>query len=286
MQFKTRTLQIDSRYKKVARRMWINISSGLHCLMTLLFLTHSAQALALLQSPSKDNASHVSTATAHIAVASNFIRPMQALQAEFEKDGQYKLTVSFASSGKIYAQIIHGAPFDVFLSADTEKPEALESKSIIISGERFVYAQGQLVLWSSSPGESDLLTKLRQNDFNKLALANPRFAPYGQAAVSALRNLSLEQSTKTQWVMGESISQTFQFVASGNADLGFIAYSQLPSSGQYVLVDPLLYAPINQEAVMLKRAAQNLAAKAFFDFLKSNVAADIIKANGYRVIEK
>lgn len=219
-----------------------------------------------------------------VAVASNFIKPMQQLKAQFEQQTSFKVIVSYSASGKLYAQILHGAPYDVFLSADQSKPEELVKQQKVSSNRRFTYARGKLLLWSASPQLVNNTPEiLATNAFRKVALANPKFAPYGQAAVDVLTNLSLLEQTQDKWVMGESISQTYQFVATGNADIGFISYSQKPDYGSYWLIPPTLYKPIQQDAVLLRSAEKNSAAVAFFEFLKSNEAKNIIQSHHYTV---
>jgi len=219
-----------------------------------------------------------------VAVASNFIKPMQQLKAQFEQQTSIKVIVSYSASGKLFAQIVNGAPYDVFLSADQSKPDELIKRDKVNVNRRFTYARGKLVLWSSTPqlinNTPDIL---ESNGFRKIALANPKFAPYGQAAIDVLTHLSLLEQTKPKWVMGESISQTYQFVATGNADIGFIAYSQKPNHGSYWLIPSILYKPIQQDAVLLRSAEKNSAAIAFFEFLKSNEAKNIIQSHHYTV---
>jgi molybdate transport system substrate-binding protein len=231
-----------------------------------------------------DKPKQVSADQARIAVASNFIKPMQQLLIEFESQTPHKLIVSYSASGKLYAQIMNGAPFDLFLSADQEKPEKLIKQLKANPRNHFTYASGKLVLWSSKAdfinSSSDVLV---ENQFRKLALANPKFAPYGLAAVDVLQNLELLKLSKPKWVLGESISQTFQFVATGNADLGFISYSQKPELGSFWEIPENLYAPIKQNVILLKKGEQNPAAVAFFEFLKSNTAKNIIQSHHYKV---
>ncbi|MCU4677677.1 molybdate ABC transporter substrate-binding protein [Catenovulum sp. 2E275] len=226
--------------------------------------------------------------TVHIAIAANFTSAMKQIAQEFEKDTGHKTILSFASSGKIYAQIQHGAPFDVFLSADQTKPIALEKANLTVVKSRFTYAIGALALWST---KADLinnqLTVLHNNQFNKLSLANPKLAPYGTAAVETLTHLQLKQTTQHKWVLGENIAQAYQFVASGNADLGFVALSQIMDKGHikggsYYLVPDELYSPIKQDAVLLKSAQDNPAALALLDYLQSEKAQLIIKGYGYK----
>lgn len=221
---------------------------------------------------------------ATVAVASNFIPVMKELIIYFERNSNYDIRVSYSASGKLYAQIVNGAPFDVFLSADQLKPKQLIAEKQALAEHRFTYAIGQLVLWSAN---ADLLDNtpqaLLESRFRKLALANPKFAPYGMAALDVLSHLDIHEQTKAKWVQGESISQTYQFIATGNADLGFISFSQKPTTGSYWEIPANFYQAIRQDAVLLKKGEQNEAAVAFFEFLKSNEAKNIIQSHHYKV---
>ncbi|WP_295872026.1 molybdate ABC transporter substrate-binding protein [uncultured Zhongshania sp.] len=226
-----------------------------------------------------------------VAVASNFTAAMRQLGDEFEETTGHSLNVSYGSSGKFYAQIRHGAPFQVFLSADQTKPEALIKEGLVTPKNRFTYAVGALALWSS---KSDFVDEngevLRSGHFNKLALANPLLAPYGIAALDVLRHLSLENSTRNSWVKGENIAQTYQFVSTGNADIGFVAVSQIMENGELKsgsawIVPPKLYRPIKQDAVLLKAGENSVAATEFIAFLKSEKAKTIIRTFGYGLVE-
>lgn len=226
--------------------------------------------------------------TVIVAVAANFTGPMKEIASEFEKETGYKTQLAFASSGKFFAQIKNGAPFQVFLSADGKKPEKLEQDGFAVPGSRFTYAFGSLVLWSANPDLVDPEGEILQtNHFSHLALANPKLAPYGVAAQQTLENLDLWDELKDKRVMGENIAQTLQFVATGNAELGLVALSQVMKDGKLIggsswLVPSELYRPIRQDAVLLSTGKDNVAAKALLDYLKSNKAADIIKAYGYQ----
>ena len=223
-----------------------------------------------------------------VAVASNFAAPMTDIAAAFERQSGHEVQLAFGSSGKLFAQISHGAPFEVFFSADRDKPEALERKGLAVESSRFTYAVGVLALWSARtdvPVENAEV--LRQGDFNKLALANPRLAPYGAAAVDVLESLGLAEATRPRWVQGENIAQTYQFVGSGNAAVGFVALSQIMVEGivragsAWIVPEPL-HAPIRQDAVLLRRGASNEAARAFLAFVRSDAARAIIESYGYR----
>lgn len=224
-----------------------------------------------------------------VAVASNFTAPMKDIATEFERQSGHKAVLSFGSSGKFLAQIRHGAPFDVFLSADQHKPNALASEGAIVPDSQFTYAIGQLVLWSADEARvTQGSAALTQTDFQKLALANPRLAPYGTAAIQVLEALSIKDSTRNHWVQGENIAQTYHFVASGNAQLGFVALSQVTENGEIKsgsgwVVPNRLYDPIKQDAVQLQRAEDNAAAQALIAFLKSPAAHKIIASYGYKL---
>lgn len=223
-----------------------------------------------------------------VAVAANFTAAMKEIAAQFEKNSEHTLLLSFGSSGKFFAQIQNGAPFHVFLSADQDKPEALEQAGLSVPGSRFTYATGALTLWSARPGFRDeTYTRLKNGDFSKLALTNPKLAPYGAAAMEVLEALELKQATEPKWVQGENIAQTYQFVASGNADIGFVALSQIMDKGHVKegaswIVPGELHNPIRQDAVLLKSAKDSAGAKALLDYLRSDEARAIIHAYGYK----
>jgi molybdate transport system substrate-binding protein len=224
----------------------------------------------------------------HAAVASNFTAPMKDIAKQYEEESGNKVILSFGSSGKFFAQIQNGAPFQIFLSADENKPDALEKAGLVVTNTRFTYAIGALALWSANPDfiyNND--ARLRSGDFNKLALANPKLAPYGVAATEVLKGLGLTESTKSKWVMGENISQTYQFASTGNTDLGFVALSQIMSKGRIEkgsswIIPSDQYSPIRQDAVLLKNAENNTAAKGLLDYLRSAKARNIIHSYGYK----
>lgn len=234
----------------------------------------------------------VEASEVRVAVASNFAAPMRALAAEFEGRSQHSVKIAYGSSGKFYAQITHGAPFDVFFSADQAKPAALSDANLALSNTQFTYAVGRLVLWSANfrdiTGGAQVLAG---GEFNKLALANPTLAPYGAAAVEVLQSLGLKAETQPKWVLGENITQAFQFVSTGNADLGFVAGSQLAQlqrAGQLNTtavwqVPQAMYSPVRQDAVLLVRGAKNPAAIALLVFMQSPKAQAIIESFGYSV---
>ncbi len=221
-----------------------------------------------------------------VAVASNFNHTMKALVAEFEKAYPHKVKVSFGSSGKIYAQIIHGAPFDVFFSADQDKPNRLRNANMVVNRSQFTYAQGQLVLWSNNRnGLQQPVQILQQGRYQTLAMANAKLAPYGMAAKQVLEKLGVSSSKRHTWVQGENISQTFQFVRSKNVDLGFVALSQVrmldQSEDSYWLIPQAMYLPILQDAVILTRAKHNSVAVDFVSFIQQPIGQQIIRSHGY-----
>jgi len=222
-----------------------------------------------------------------VAVAANFTAPMQKIAAEFERDSGHKASLSFGATGKFYAQIKNGAPFHVLLAADDETPAKLEREGLAVAGTRFTYAIGRLVLWSAREGfVDDRGAVLGSDSFNKLAIANPKLAPYGAAAVEVLTRLGLLSATEPRFVQGENIAQTYQFVASSNADLGFVALSQVwkdgrLASGSAWVVPADLHSPIRQDAVILSAGAGSAAAKALVKYLRGDPARALIKSYGY-----
>ncbi|MCQ4346746.1 molybdate ABC transporter substrate-binding protein [Pseudomonas stutzeri] len=226
-------------------------------------------------------------AEVQVAVAANFTAPMQAIAAEFERDTGHRALLAFGASGKFYAQIHHGAPFEVFLSADASTPQKLEAEGVAVPGTRFTYAIGTLVLWSPQAGHVDTRSALLGGEFRHLALANPKTAPYGVAALATLERLGIARETlRGRLVLGENIAQAYQFVASGNAELGFIALSQVcrdgkVASGSAWVVPADYHEPIRQDALLLARGKDNPAAAALLDYLKGPKAAELIRAYGY-----
>lgn len=225
-----------------------------------------------------------------IAVAANFSHAMAALVAGFETESGHRVQVATGSSGKLYAQIKQGAPFVAFFSADQAKPAALLAEGLAKPGSDFTYALGGLALWSNRPGFAGVeLERLQSGEYRKLALANPRLAPYGLAAQQVLSNLGI--AAKGRMVLGENIAQTYQFVSTGNADLGFVARSQLTSrepAAAYWPVPAELHEPIRQNAVLLARGSfdQQQAAQAFFAFVRSDKGRMIVKEQGYDVPDR
>lgn len=224
-----------------------------------------------------------------VAVAANFTAPVQAIAADFEKDTGNKVIAAFGATGQFYAQIKNGAPFEVFLAADDTTPAKLESEKQTVAGSRFTYATGALALWSAKPGYVDAKGEvLKKNAYAHLAIANPKAAPYGLAATQVLAKLGLTQAVAPKIVEGQSIAQAQQFIASGNAELGFVALSQIYKDGKITsgsawIVPADLHDPIRQDAVILEKGKDNPTAKAFMDYLKGPQAAAIIKSFGYQL---
>ncbi len=224
--------------------------------------------------------------TVSVAVAANFAPTMHALARVFEHSGEHALQIATGASGKFVAQVRHGAPFQVFLSADDSKPIELVRLGLAVPDSRFTYAIGELALWSSVPGFVDgTPARLTSGAFDRLALANPRLAPYGAAAVATLEHLNLANATRAKWVQGENVAQTYQFVHSGNAQLGFVAMAQLIARGETQnawRVPAHLHPAIRQDAVLLARGADSRGAQALLTFLRTPEARRLIEAHGYR----
>ena len=224
-----------------------------------------------------------------IAVAANFTAPARALAEIFARTTGHEAKLSFGATGAFYTQIKNGAPFDILLAADDERPIRLEKEGDTVPGSRFSYAIGQLVLWSAKPGFVDGEgAVLKGGNFNKIAVANPKLAPYGAAAVETMDKLGLAAALTPKLVTGESIGQTYNFIATGNAELGFVALAQVLDggklkSGSMWVVPAKYHAPIIQDAVILKRAAANPAAKAWMALMRSPNTQDFIRSYGYEV---
>lgn len=216
-----------------------------------------------------------------VAVAANFTAAMREIATAFEKSTGHTTKLSFGSTGKLYAQIRHGAPFAIFLAADQQRPQQLVEAGR--ASDQFTYAIGKLVLWSAEQGRHIDATTLQQGDFSRLAIANPKTAPYGAAAVALLQQLGLYSQLKAKLVMGDSIAQTYQFVATGNAPLGLVAQAQLAldDRGSRWPVPDALYPPIRQDAVLLTPGRDNPAAQALLDYLQSAPAQVLINQYGY-----
>lgn len=226
----------------------------------------------------------------NIAVASNFTAPMQLIETAFEADSGHDLRVSFGSTGSLYAQIVNGAPFDVLLAADQVTVDALADAELLADSSRFTYAVGGLVLWSADDDlVDDDLDVLAEDNFAHMAIANPDVAPYGQAALDVIVVLGLVEQVGSKLVTGENISQAYNFVASGSAELGFVALSQVMrdgeiNTGSYWLVPRDIYSPILQDAAVLSHASDKPAAQQFVDYLRSPDAAQVMRSFGYLLL--
>ncbi|MDC7676363.1 molybdate ABC transporter substrate-binding protein [Asticcacaulis machinosus] len=221
-----------------------------------------------------------------VAVAANFTEPAKDIAAAFKARTGHEASLSFGPSGQFYTQIMNGAPYEVFMSADAERPLKAEAEGLGVKGTRFVYAYGALVLWSADPKLIDAKgAVLKSGKFNKLAIADPGTAPYGVAAVETLRKLGVYDAVAPKIVKGTSIAQTYNFVSTGSAELGFVALSQIYRSkdGSRWIVPKSYYTPIDQQVILLKTGDKNPAAKAWMAFLKSPEAIRIIRSYGYEV---
>ncbi|WP_309606763.1 molybdate ABC transporter substrate-binding protein [Phenylobacterium sp.] len=221
-----------------------------------------------------------------VAVAANFTEPAKEIATAFVAATGHTARLTFGSSGAFYAQMAHGAPYEVFLSADTERPKQAERDGLGVAGSRFTYAVGRLALYSPTPGVVDPAGSVLSGDrFEKLAIADPAAAPYGAAAVRTMRTLGVYDRVRSRIVTGASIGQTFQFVQTGAAELGFVAWSQVINvpGGSRWLVPAADHAPIDQQAILLQAGAKDPAARAFLAFLKSPAAVAIIRRYGYEV---
>lgn len=241
--------------------------SGLLCVFPLLFVGLSG----------------ASADTVQVAVAANFTDAAKEIAKVFRDRTGHEALLSFGASGQFYAQIKQGAPFEVFLSADDERPRKLVEEGVGVEGEEFTYAIGKLVLWTKNPGQVINEETLKRGDFSKIAIANPVAAPYGAAAVEVMKALGVYMALQPKIVQGDSIAQTFQFVNTHNAEIGFIALSQIlnRTNGSWWIVPGDYYRDICQNAVLLKSGAQNNAARAFVSFLRSSTAQAIIQKFGY-----
>ncbi len=221
--------------------------------------------------------------TAKIAVASNFIQAAKEIGEAFENETGHQTVFSFGATGQLYAQIAHGAQFDIFLAADQARPQKAADEGLALPDSLFTYAKGRLVLYSADPALVSGEETLRAARFHKIAIANPVTAPYGAAAIEVMRALGVYDVLQGKLVQGANIAQAYQFVATGNAETGFVALSQVigREAGSRWLAPPTLHAPLAQDAVLLKPGEDNGAARAFLDFLKSPAARAIIRRHGY-----
>jgi molybdate transport system substrate-binding protein len=223
-----------------------------------------------------------------VAVAANFVPPFREIALEFEKSTGHQLQVAGGSSGNFYSQIKNGAPFDVFFSADMERPKLLEDEGFGVKGTRLTYAVGRLVLWSPNADLVKGEETLRFKQYKRLAIANPKTAPYGLAAMQAMQKLEIWESLQPQIVMGENLGQTMGFIESGNAQLGFVALSQvmdpkIKGKGSHWNVPTNLHEPIKQDVILLTKGKDNPAAKALMEFMSGPQAKGVIERYGYEL---
>lgn len=224
-----------------------------------------------------------------IAVAGNFFKPLKVIAAEFERQSGHKALLSVGSTGKLYAQIVNGAPFEIFIAADQTRPKKLVEQHLAVIDTQFTYAQGKLVLWSKDKNQIDIQGKILQSkDLIHLAIVNPKIAPYGEAAVDVLKNIGVYQQLKPKLVLGQNLGQSFQQISSGAVKQGIIALSQVITNGKLIsgstwIIPESLYSPIQQDAILLNKGKENPAAIAFLTFLKSPTSQALIKAYGYEV---
>lgn len=223
----------------------------------------------------------------NVAVAANFTAPMKIIAADFERATGHKALLTFGATGKLYVQIKNGAPFEVFLAADHETPAKLEKENDAVQGSRLTYAVGKLALWSAKPDfVDDKGDVLKKGNFEHIAIASPKLAPYGAAAVELLGKIGLLSTLQPKFVQGENIAQTYQFVSTGNAELGFVALSQIYEDGRLKngsawIIPASLHTPIRQDAVILTKGKGNPAASALMEFLKTEKSRTVIKSFGY-----
>ena len=242
---------------------------------------HAVFALAICM-----NAGVANTAEVTVAVAANVTATAKRIAAAFAAGSEHVAVLSFGSTGKLYAQIAHGAPYDVFLAADQARPQKAIDEGLAVAASRYTYASGKLVLYSTDAAlVDDEGNVLHSTRFARLAIANPDTAPYGSAAIEVLQALGVHDKVADRLVRGDNIAQTLQFVATKNAQLGFVALAQIIETrgGSRWIVPEGLYTPVRQDAVLLTRGASNPAAGAFMEFLKSETARDIIRAFGYGI---
>jgi molybdate transport system substrate-binding protein len=247
-------------------------------------MKHLASLIAVLTCMGTAHAGEV-----QVAVAANFSGPMKKLAEQFQKDTGHKAVIASGATGKFYAQIRNGAPFEVLLSADDETPARLETEGQVVAGSRFTYAVGRLVLWSAKADYVDAGgAVLGTGDFKHLSIANPKTAPYGAAAMAVIDKLGLTATLQPRIVQGENIAQAWQFASTGNAELGFVAQSQVWRDGKFTtgsgwIVPATMHAPIRQDAALLTKGAKNPAAQALLQYLRTDKAKASIRSFGYEV---
>lgn len=243
--------------------------------------------LALLTSILLTSVAWANAGETVVAVAANFTEPVKEIAEQFKEKTGHTATLSFGATGNFYNQIKNGAPFEVFLAADTARPTKTVEEGYAVKGTEFTYAIGTLVLWSSKEGLVKGEETLTDKAINHISYCNPDAAPYGKASVETMQSLKISDKIKSKLVEGQNISQAYQFVKTGNAEIGFVALSQVinEKGGSSWVVPQKYYNPIRQDAVLLKTGEKNEAAKAFMDFLKGPEAATIIKKYGYALPE-
>lgn len=255
--------------------------------MTTLHIVRPALRLAVLAGACLTAWLPAQAGEVAVAVASNFTAPMKQIAQDFAKDTGHTAQLSFGATGKFYAQIINGGPFEVLLAADDTTPEKLVGEGQAVAASRFTYAIGQLVLWSPQAGYVDNKgAVLKTGDFKHISIANPKLAPYGLAAMQTLDKMNLMASVVPRMVTGENIAQTYQFIASGNAQLGFVALSQVLENGKLRAgsawqVPASMHDPIRQDAVVLNKGKDNAAAAALMQYLKGDKARAVMTSFGY-----
>ncbi len=224
-----------------------------------------------------------------VAVAANFAGPLKSIAADFEKESGHKLVIAADATRKLYAQIKNGAPFEIFLSADQETPSKLAKEGDAVPSTQYTYAIGKLALWSTKANFVDSKGEvLKTGNFTHIALANPKTAPYGAAGVEVMQKLGVLDALSPKFVQGENIAQTYQFISTGNAELGFVALSQVIKDGQIAdgsgwIVDPNLYSPIKQDAILLTKGKAHKAAETFLFYLQSIKTKANIRKFGYEI---
>lgn len=232
---------------------------------------------------------HAQAADVSVAVAANFTAPMQKIAQAFERDTGHKVQMAFGATGSFYAQIKNGAPYQLFLAADDKTPLKLEQEGHGVPGTRFTYAMGKLVLWSKQSGwVDDKGEVLKSAQYQRLAIANPKLAPYGAAAMETLSKMGVLQDVQAKLVQGENIAQAYQYVASENAPLGFVAMSQIMSDGKISqgsawVVPASFYTPIRQDVILLTPAKNDVAANALLQYLRGDKAKDVMRSFGYNL---
>ena len=250
---------------------------GLHLVVTVTLATLLLMATA----------SSAKQSTATVAVAANFTATAKALQLKFASQTGHKIKLSFGSTGKLYTQIIHGAPFDIFLSADNVRPAQLADKKLAVASSEFTYATGKLALYGQVlDARAEFTSAMFNNlEITKVAIANPKIAPYGAAALEVMQALQIYEQLKSKFVMGDNIAQTYQFTYTGNANLGFVALAQVVKSEDiaYLPIPDNLHTPLKQNAILLERGKNNASAHAFIDFLQTQAAKEIIAEFGYGI---